>query len=128
MQTLRGRAYPYGSQFHTPYDRPDLIDRQVDAAQRAGQLLADAALVKMGSTIEALAWLRWTWRTEPMDEIDRLTRDAASVVVQAKASASERAVWAQLLADDSCASLDDVRWWLEVEAPRLIDRLRERAA
>lgn len=115
--------YPYGQQFSSPYDRTDLEI----VAERSGQLLADAALEKMGSVIEALAWVTWSWRSKPLDQMDELTRECAINALINKASAAERLVWLRIDASNSCHSLDDVRWWLEAEAAAVQTRLREAA-
>ena len=115
--------YPHGRQFSSPHDRTDLEH----VAERAGQLLADAALEKMGHVIEALAWVTWSWRSTPLDQMDELTRDSAINVLLNKASAAERLVWLRIDASNSCHSLDDVRWWLEAEAAALASTLREAA-
>lgn len=115
--------YPHGRQFSSPHDRTDLEH----AAERAGALLADAALEKMGSTIEALAWVQWSWRSRPLDQMDELTRESAINALINKASAAERLVWRRIDASNSCHSLDDVRWWLEAEAAAVQQRMREAA-
>ncbi|MBY0490664.1 MAG: hypothetical protein K2R93_12550 [Gemmatimonadaceae bacterium] len=116
-------AYPYGAQFHSPYDRPDLVDQLVESGRRAGTLLADVALQRFGSVIEALAWVQWTWRSAPLADIDRHTQDAARTALLDRASAAERACWQRIVASDTCASLEDVRWWLDIEAPKLLESL-----
>lgn len=120
-------AYPYGKQFYSPYDNDSMQDAMVESAKRAGDLLAEVALQKMGSIIEALAWVQWSWRSEPLAEIDQHTHDAARTALLNRATEAERLMWLRIDASGSCASLDDVRWWLEVEAPRMIERMREAA-
>lgn len=112
-----------------PLDEEGRHNRLVESAKRAGALLAEVALHKMGSVIEALAWVQWNWREAPLAPIDAETRDAARAVLMDRASESERAAWALLWdsGESGGMSMEDVRWWLDVEAPKLAARLRAAA-